>query len=158
MALNIIDNFPNPNQFRSRLTALNEQVAPILDDFKKYYVFFNMNPENTEYQQMYQSIQGNMTRLNSDLFVLSNEVQSQTDEINTYLFELDESIREKRAENTRLKERLGIVEHENNAASEMISDYVTTYDMGYLRNWSLFLSILVAGTVISQVYKPATVV
>ena len=44
----IEDNFPHPDQFREKLQTLDSQLLPILADFKKYYVFFNMNPEYPE--------------------------------------------------------------------------------------------------------------
>jgi len=47
----IADNFPDPDQFREKLQTLDSQLSPILADFKKYYVFFNTNPEYPEYQQ-----------------------------------------------------------------------------------------------------------
>jgi hypothetical protein len=147
-----IDNFPNPDQFREKIQTLNLQLSPILDDFKKYYVFFNTNPEYPEYQQMFQNIKGNMTKLNSELFVLANNVQSNTEDINKKLFELDVLIKEEKRKNIELKRRLGIVEHKNNAASEMITDYTTIYDIDYLRNWGLFFCILIAGVAIKKTY------
>jgi len=152
----IEDNFPDPDQFREKLQTLDSQLSPILADFKKYYVFFNTNPEYPEYQQMFQNIKGNINKLNSDLFALSNDVQSNTDSINKKLFELDVLIRKEKNNNSILKKKLGIVEHKNNAASELISDYMNIYDIDYLRNWGLFFGIIIAATAISRVYKPAT--
>ena len=152
----IEDNFPDPDQFREKLHTLDSQLSPILADFKKYYVFFNTNPEYPEYQQMFQNIKGNINKLNSDLFALSNDVQSNTDSINKKLFELDVLIRKEKNNNSILKKKLGIVEHKNNAASELISDYMNIYDIDYLRNWGLFFGIIIAATAISRVYKPAT--
>jgi len=154
----IEDNFPDPDQFRGKIQALDSQLLPILADFKKYYVFFNTNPEYPEYQQMFQNIKGNLTTLNSDLFVLSNTVQSNTDGINKKLFDLDVLIKEEKRQNGILKKKLGIVEHKNNAASELISDFINIYDIGYLRNWGLFFSIIIAVTAISKVYKPTSAV
>ena len=107
---------------------------------------------------MFQNIKGNLTKLNSDLFMLSNNVQSNTDGINKKLFKLDVLIREEKRQNTILKKKLGIVEHKNSAASELISDYVNIYDIDYLRNWGLFFGIIIAVTAISRVYKAQTVV
>ena len=154
----IADDFPDPDQFREKLQTLDSQLSPILADFKKYYVFFNTNPEYPEYQQMFQNIKGNLTKLNSELFMLSNNVQSNTDGINKKLFELYELIKEEKRKNKILKKKLGIVEHKNSAASELISDYMNIYDIGYLRNWGLFFGIIIAVTAISRVYKPASVV
>lgn len=151
----IINDFPKPNKFTENLEKLKSQLPVVLDEFKKYYVFFNKNPEYQEYQNMFQNIKSNLNNINSELFSLSNEVQSNTDKINQKLFAIDILIKKERERNRELKRKLGIVEHKNNAASEMISDYQNMYDSGYLRNWALFLGILVVGTTISKTYKNA---
>ena len=85
--------------------------------------------------------------------MLSNDVQSNTDAMNKNLFTVDVLIKEERKRNRHLKSRLGIVEHKINASSELIYDYTEMYDLGYLRNWALFLSILVALGLISRIYR-----
>lgn len=150
---NIIDKLPKPEQFTNNLDTLKQQIGPILDDFKKYYVFYNKNPEYPEYQSMFNTVKGQMTQLCSDLFTLENSVQSNIDEINKALIELNLLIIEERKRNRELKRKLGIAETENNAAMEMINNYTEMYDSGYLRNWGLGISILFAITIISKVYK-----
>jgi hypothetical protein len=149
----ISDNFKTPGIFKERLQTLNQQLPVILDDFKKYYIFFNKNPEYPEYQNAFDNIKGNMTKLSSDLFMLSNDVQASTDELNKKLFALNVLIQEEKERNRKLKLRLGIVEHKNNAATELISDYKNMYSEEYLRNWALFISILIIGSSISKISK-----
>lgn len=150
---NIIDKLPKPEQFTNNLDTLKQQIGPILDDFIKYYVFYNKNPEYPEYQSMFDTVKGQMTQLCSDLFTLENSVQSNTDEINKALIGLNLLIIEERKRNRELKRKLGIAETENNAAMEMINNYTEMYDSGYLRNWGLGISILFAIIIISKVYK-----
>jgi len=150
---NTLDDFEKPIQFRQKLETLQSQLPAILNDFKKYYVFFNKNPEYPDYEQMFQNIKGNLNNINSELFTLSNDVQSNTDKINEKLFALDILIRKEKKTNRELKKKLGIVEHKSAASNELISDYKEIYESGYLRNWALFLSIVVAGFTISKVYK-----
>lgn len=153
------DNVNNTKtkQFTEKLQTLQSQLPSILEDFKKYYVFYNKNPEYPEYQQLFQNIKGNLNSVNAELFTLSNDVQSNTDKLNDNFSNIDTLIKTAKEKNTRLKKALGIVEHKNNAASEMITDYKKMYDNGYLRNWALFFTILVLGAGIAKVYKkPAT--
>jgi len=149
----ITNNFKTPGIFKEKLQTLNKQLPAILADFKKYYVFFNKNPEYPEYQNSFENIKGNMNKLSSDLFILSNDVQSSTDELNKKLFALNVLIQEEKDRNRRLKLNLGIVEHKNSAATELIYDYKNMYSEGYLRNWALFVSILIIGTSISKIRK-----
>lgn len=155
----ITNTFPDSSKFREKIATMNSQLPSMLDDFKKYYVFFNKNPDYPEYQQMFQNIQSNLNKMNSDMFMLSNDVQSSTNTMNKTLFKLDILIKEERKTNRRLRAKLGIVEPKINASSELISDYMEMYDSGYLRNWGLFLSIFVVMGIISKMYRaPAAVV
>jgi len=149
----ITQKLPQSSQFTTKLETLQNQLPAILEDFKKYYVFFKKNPEYPEYQQMFQNIKGNLNTINSDLFTLSNSVQSTTDAVNTKLVELNNLIKREQETNRELKRKLGIVENESNASSELISDYKQMYDSEYLKNWGLFFSILVAVSIISKTYK-----
>lgn len=149
----ITQNLPQSSQFTNKLETLQNQLPAILQDFKKYYVFFTKNPEYPEYQQMFQSIKGNLNTINSDVFTLSNSVQSTTDFVNTKLVKLYDLIKSEQETNRELKRKLGIVENEINASSELISDYKQMYSSEYLKNWGLFFSILVAVSIISKTYK-----
>ena len=149
----ITNNFKTPGIFKEKLQTLNKQLPAILDDFKKYYVFFNKNPEYPEYQTSFENIKGNMSKLSSDLFMVSNDVQASTDELNKKLFALNVLIQEEKERNRDLKLKLGIVEHKNNAATELISDYKNIYSEEYLRNWALFISIIIIGNSISKINK-----
>ena len=155
----ITNTLPDSSKFREKIATMNSQLPSMLDDFKKYYVFFNKNPDYPEYQQMFQNIQSNLNKMNSDMFMLSNDVQSSTNTMNKTLFKLDAAIKEEKKTNRRLRAKLGIVEPKINASSELISDYMEMYDSGYLRNWGLFLSIFVVMGIISKMYRaPAAVV
>ena len=86
---------------------------------------------------------------------MSNNVQINTDEINKKLFSLNTLIKQEKKRNLELKLKLGIVEDKNNASTELITDYKDIYLSDYLRNWGLFLSILVAVFTITKVFRPS---
>ena len=150
---NINDDFKNPEVLRRKLNTLKEKLPPILDDFKKYYVFFNKNPEYPEYQNIFENIKGNLNETNSELFLISNEVDTYTDKINKQLFDLNILIKKEKEINQQLKKEFGIIDHKNNAANELIYDYKNIYESAYLRNWSLFFSILIIGLSLSKMNK-----
>lgn len=150
---NINDNFKKPEVLRRKLNTLDETLPPILDDFKKYYVFFNKNPEYPEYQSLFENIKGNLNTTNSELFLLSNQVESSSDEINKQLFDLNILIQREKEKNRELKRQLGIVDEKKNAANELISDYKNIYESAYLQNWSLFFSILIIGSSLAKMNR-----
>ena len=147
-----LDNYKKPSQFKEKLEVLKQQLPSILEDFKKYFIFYNKNPEYPEYQQMFENIKSNLNQLNSQLFVISNDVESSTDDLNKKLFALDILIKREKKKNRELKRKLGLIEHKNNASTEMISNFEEIYDSQYLHNWGLFFSIIIAGFVIKNIY------
>ena len=152
-----LSNYTTPAQFKEKLQALQQQLPAILEDFKKYYVFYNKNPEYDEYRQMFENMKTNLNKINSDLFVLSNDVSSNTDELNKQLIILNALIVREKQRNRELKRKLGIVENKSNAADEMISNFREIYESEYLRNWGLFGCIIVGGLLIKNVYTTSKV-
>ena len=147
------ENFESPKRMIELLQTLQEQMPHILDDFKKYFVLYNKDPNYPEYQNMFETVKSNLTTLSSSLFMVSNEVDSNTDKISDVFNRLDILIKKEKKVNIMLKRRLGIVEQKANSTDEMIDNYSEVYDIGYLRNWGLFISIFLAGLCISKVFK-----
>lgn len=146
-------DFQDPKNFIEKVITLQQQMPHILDDFKKYFVLYNKDPNYPEYQNMFENVKSNLTTLSSSLFMASNEVDSNTDKINDVFNRLDVLIKKEKQNNRMLKRKLGIVEQKANSTDEMIDNYSEVYDIGYLRNWGLFISIFLAGLCISKVFK-----
>ena len=148
-----INEFLTPYQFTQQIITLQEQLPAMLLDFKRYYVLSNKSLENSEYNNAYQNIEKNLIKINSDIFTLTNNIQSNIDELNIQLKSLASLIGTEKTTNTQLTISVNDLKHNNNATIEMISDYSHIYESDYLRNWAVFLSILVAGLTISKVYS-----
>lgn len=150
---NINYNFLEKQQYINSLNALNDSLKLILDEFAKLYVITNMHPSNQEYQQLFENSKANISQIQAKIFTTSNDIQSNTNKLNELLLKLDALIKVERKKNKILKKKLGIVEHKNNAASEMIYNYKEIYNSNYLRNWGLILSTFLCIYTISSVYK-----
>jgi galactitol-specific phosphotransferase system IIB component len=148
-----LDSYIEPSQFREKLNILIQQLPSILEDFKKYFIFYNKNPEYDEYQQMFENIKLNLNEINSNLFVLSNDVENATENLNKKLFALNILINKERKKNKVLKNKLGIIEDKSNTSHELISNYEEIYNSYYLRNWSLFFSIIIVMLTIKNIYN-----
>jgi hypothetical protein len=145
-------NISNPNKFKTKLQALKQQYPAVLEDFKNYYVFYNKNPESPEYQQMYANIQSNLSKVSADLHDILVNIEYLANQLNDKVLCLNAAIVQEKRKNRMLKRRLGIVEEKSNAADELIYDYKNIYDEGYLRNWALIISIIVAFIAVKNMY------
>ena len=144
--------FVKPEFFTERVQTLQQQLPPILDEFNKYFVLYNKTPNYPEYENMFNNIKQNLNSLGASLFMVSNDVDANIDNINKAFKELDILINRERKRNRELKRKLGIIESEVMSSEEMIYDYNQIYDEDYLRNWGLFLSTIVVGISISKMF------
>jgi hypothetical protein len=147
---NLIDDLTKPEVFLSQINTLKEKLTPILDDFKKYYVFYNKNPEYNEYQQMFENIKSNLQKINSELFMTINNIEKDTETINDRLQQIDQLIEQEKIKNRRLKRRLGIVEKKYNGSDELINDYKEIYNLDYLKNFALFYGVVLLGGILAS--------
>jgi len=148
-----ISTLPAPESFLSSIQTLQQQLPHILDDFKKYYVFYNKNPDDTEYNQMFSNVKSNLNNINSQLFTVSNGVESNTNKITKNLLLLNKQIQEVKNKNNELKKKLGILEQKNNSSDELIHDYKEMYNKSYLRNWGLALSIGFSWFLLTKIFR-----
>jgi hypothetical protein len=149
-----INNKPiDTNKIIQKIETLQSQLPAILADFVKAFIFVNKTPEYPEYQQFFENIKSNLIQSGSSLFMISNELQKNTDDMNESLFKLNKMIKEEKMKNEMLKKKHGIIERKNNASVELISDYKHIYQSEYLKNFAMFLSIIVALVTIKKVYK-----
>jgi hypothetical protein len=145
------NNFVSPQVYNNKLSTLKNKLPHILDDFKKYFVFYNKNPEYDEYKRSFENIKANLNTLNTDILNLSNNVNKNIKELNKQLIEVNLLIKKEKIINRKLKHKLGLVEKKNNATTELISDYDLMYNINYLRNFGLFICILISGYAISKI-------
>ena len=147
-----IDQLPNSSTFTRQIQTLQQQVPAVLDDFKKYYVFYHKNPEYNEYQQMFENIKSNMQTINTNVFTTTNDVEAKTEIINKKLSALNVLILGTRRKNVALNRRLGRIETANNGSDEMVSNYKELYNIEYGKNWGLFVGIVLSIVVSSSVF------
>ena len=146
------DQFEKPEIFTQRIETLKDQLPSILDDFNKYFVLYNVDPSYPEFGTMFNNIKQNLNSLSGSLFMVSNDVDANTDELNKTFKKLDILITKERRKNRELRRKLGIIEEQNNSSKELIDNYNEMYNTDYLRNWGLFLSTIVVGVSISKMF------
>ena len=147
-----ISQFEKPELFTEKIQTLQQQLPPILDDFNKYFVLYNTDPNYPEFETTFNNIKQNLNNMGASLFMVSNSVDTNIENINKAFKTLDILITEERRTNRELKRKLGIVEDKNNSSKELIDNYNEMYDNDYLRNWGLFLSTIVVGVGISKMF------
>ena len=141
----------------TNLKTYNEQVGPILDEYKKGYVYYNTNPDNNEYARIFSVSSGNVTALNKDLFVTTNDIQKNIDDLNVQLNALDKKITEEKKTNAHLIFKLQQLEGMNNGSQVMSGNSQELYKQQYISNWDMVVGILIiSGALVTVFRKPIT--
>jgi hypothetical protein len=148
-------NFEKPSVYVAAMVKLEESVPHILDDFKKQYISYHKNSQNTESSNLFEQIKSNVEQQNTAVFVLTNAIEKGIEDLNHQLFILNKKIQIEKKANQQMKKILGKAENEYNGSDEMINDYKKMYDFNYFRNFIMILGILLGGTLLSKVFVTA---
>lgn len=132
----------NAVKYKNKLADYAESFPHMLDEFKKYYIFFNKNPDVNEYQQMFSSMKSHIQKTISQVFVTTNEIQQNIDDLNIYILDLNREIQKEKVKNVDLKKKLGVLNSENDTTGIMIDNYRETYNIQYFINFVILLGIL----------------
>lgn len=148
-----MDQIMEPSSFLNKIQEMNETIDLLLEEFKKSCILSKMHPDNQEYQQHYEGIKTGLNQVQSKIASMSVDIQKNVDKINQSMLLLNVEIQQEKEINKELKRKLGIIENQSNAASEMINDYTQIYDDRYLRNWALGLSTLLCIATIGSQFR-----
>lgn len=147
-----IKELPKASTYQAQLQSLREQMPAILEDFQEYYVLTNSTPSSTEYQNMYQTIVNNISNINSQAFIISNNIERNIETINYTLNTLNANIAIQKDENKLLKKQLGITDSTIDGSEKLINEYKERYNTTYLQNFNKIVGIIIAAYFIKKVF------
>jgi outer membrane murein-binding lipoprotein Lpp len=143
----------SPETFMNTMNTLTQQLPPMLDNFQRYYVFYNTNPNYPEYIQMFSSIKANLNNMNTQMFALNNEVESNMNTLSSSMLTLNANIQQLKSENDIMSKNDSSLQQLLDSSNELISNYSQLYDESYLKNWGIFLSIGFSILLIKIIFK-----
>lgn len=149
---NLFDETVETIEFNNKIKTLQEKLPSILDDFKKYYVFYNKNPTYSEYQTMFENIKSNLNSISSELFKMMNSVQQNSNSISKNFTELNKVITYEKNKNKRLKDIYDKINNNYNGSKLMISEYKQIYNQKFMYNVFILIGIIVNGIIIAKVF------
>jgi len=145
----------NENEFIGETQQINDKIDGIkssflslLNDYKKYYVFYNSNPDVEEYQQSYSQTKNQLTKLSKELsdiiFVIYNKINNLNNESKSLYDNLDKNKVDNKLLNKKIQNLQGI----NKGSKILINDFKNKYDEQFYMNMELFLGILLVGGIL----------
>lgn len=142
-----------PLELTNKIKTLQEKLPVILDDFKKYYVFFNKNPTYNEYQTIYENLKANLNSISNELLIIANDVEKNSKNIGDALLEINKLIENEKKQNFKFKTIETGLDNVYNGSKIMINEYKYLYNENYIKNILIFLGIGVAITTLIKVFS-----
>ena len=117
-----------------QLLEIKEKIPIMVEDYKKYFIFFHKNPEVDEYQQMYAQFKSTIQNTNSQLMNLGKETEKNILIVNKNISNENKKISDKKS---KFSELITGFEHYQDTllgAEQMIDDFKTLYNNQYYIN------------------------
>jgi hypothetical protein len=147
-------NVESANTYETNIKQLNDQLNPILVEFQKSYVNYQMNPNNNEYERIFLTSTSNMeSLLNSQLFFIKNEVLQKIQMLDQNLLQINEKIQEVRKENQYLNQKYNKKNSKQYGTIDMVYEFNDIYNLDYLTNLNLFIGVLFSLYVTIQIFS-----
>jgi hypothetical protein len=131
------------NKFNEKIKTIKDSFFSALDDFQKYYVFFNKNPEVDEYQNFFANSKGQLQGLNSDMFLVTNNIQSKIKDLDADMQVTSNKLKAEKDLNGELLTLINRIQTTQDGSAIMIDDAKDEYNILYYKNWELFIGILI---------------
>ena len=138
------------SQFNEKINNINEQFFSALDDFKKYYVYYNKNPEVTEFQNYYANSKGQLQSLSKELVTTTNNINKSIESLDTEMSSNAIQLEREKKRNKELTKLVFNLENTQNGSEILIDDTKVNYNIQYYKNWELIAGILVTGIMLGR--------
>ena len=135
--------------FNEKITNINSQFFSALDDFKKYYVYFNKNPEVNEFQNFYENSKGQLQTISKNLFVVTNDIDSSIVKLDDKMSSISVKLEDEKNLN---KEMIDILTTQN-GSEILIDDSKTKYNEQYYKNIQIIVGIFIVSGLLATIFK-----
>jgi hypothetical protein len=132
---------PETEQYDEKINNIKRSFFSALDDFKKYYVYYNKNPEVNEFQNYFSNSKGQLQGLSSDMFLTTNSIQKKIQDLDNEMKTTSMNLETEKNLNEELMKLMKKLETTQDGSKIMIDDVKEEYNTQYYKNWQLFIGI-----------------
>jgi hypothetical protein len=144
-------------QFNEKIEGIESKFFSALDDFKKYYVYYNKNPEVSEFQNFYENSKSQIRSISRDLVNVTKEINDEIDYLDEYMSKVNVSISKEREKNMKIKRLLANIKNTENGSEILIDDSKKEYNTQYYINVELVIGIFILGSALAVFFKKKAV-
>jgi len=137
-----------------KINGLKTQFFSALDDYKKYYVYYNKNPEVDEFQNYYANSKSQLQTMSRNVVLQTNAIDNDIETLDAEMDVISEKLEREKKLNIKLTRILNNLQNTQNGSEILIDDAKELYNTQYRYNWELFIGILMISGVIFKLMKP----
>jgi hypothetical protein len=140
-------------QTLDKIIGLKTQFKSVLDDFNKYYVYYNKNPEVDEFQKNYLNSKNQLQNILKELFNLSDNVTKETEDLNKVIEQTNRKITIEKILNKKLNNMVTGLTSTNASSQVLIDDSKEEYNNQYMMLWEMILGLLLVGGILAYKFQ-----
>jgi hypothetical protein len=140
-------------QNEEKINIINKQFFSALDDFKKYYVYFNKNPEVNEFQNYYTNSKSQIQTMTRDIFLITNSIDRSIENLDSQMQLVSLKLEDEKKLNVELTKLFKDLKNTKNGSELLINDSKNEYNEQYYYNWEMILGIFIAGVTLTMLFK-----
>ena len=125
---------PEAKIYQEQINNKANSFLSALDDFKKYYVYYNKNPEVQEYNKNFTDSKEQLQTLSSDVFEITNTIQRKIEEKNRAMSGIEMKLKRQKVISQEQEKAVNNLKSVQVGSSVMIDDSKTDYIFNYYKN------------------------
>ena len=134
---------PAAKIYQEQINNKANSFLSALDDFKKYYVYYNKNPEVQEYNKNFTDSKEQLQTLSSDVFEITNTIQRKIEEKNRAMSGIEMKLQRQKVLSQEQEKIINNLKSVQAGSTVMINDSKTDYIFNYYKNLEIFIGILI---------------
>ena len=142
------------SQFNEQINNIKSQFFSALDDFTKYYVYYNKNPEVNEFQNYYANSKSQLQTMSKDLFLTTNNIDKNIEDLDNEMLQISIKLENEKKLNKEMTELINNLQNTQNGSEILIDDSKTKYNLQYYTNVEIFIGILILSGLLTKLVIP----
>ena len=141
------------HQFNEQINNIKTQFFSALDDFTKYYVYFNKNPEVNEFQNFYANSKSQLQTMSRQLFLTTNNIDKIIEEIDKQVSSISIKLEGEEELYKKLMELAENIDNTQDGSQILIDDSKKKYNDQYYKNIQIFIGIIIGIMLLVKLFK-----
>ena len=143
----------NTNIFGEKINNIKSQFFSALEDFKKYYVYYNKNPEVNEFQNYYANSKGQLQTMSRELFLTTNDIDRHIEILDEEMKHVAVKLEEEKKINEEMTRLFTNLQNTKNGSDILIDDSKEEYNKQYYANWEMIIGIFVVSGILATQFR-----